>query len=100
MDLPEMRYTYADGRKASEFIIRDGIECRYVQSPNGVGGWYTRKGLALTQNCSISNGQEEDGQGGQGDGRVQAGNTTHRQARTRKGANRQEPEAGDSHCTI
>jgi hypothetical protein len=100
MDLPELRYTYVDGRKASEFIIHDGIECRYVQSPSGVGGWYTRKGLALTQNCPIDNGQKEDGQGGQSDGGVQAGNAAYRQARTRKGTDRQEPEAGDRHCTI
>jgi hypothetical protein len=101
MDLPELRYSYADGRKASEFIIRDGIECRYVQSADGNGGWYTRKGLALTQNCSINNGQEkEGGQGRQGDERVQAGNAAHRQARARKGASGQEPQASDSHCSI
>lgn len=99
MDLPELKYHYADGRKASEFMLRDGIDCRYVEHPGGYGAWYTRAGLALTQCCTISNGKEE-GQGGEGDGRVQAGDTAHRQARPRKGSNRQEPEAGDSHCTI
>ena len=99
MDLPNLRYSYADGRKASEFIWRDGIECRYVEHPDGFGAWYTRAGLALTQGCSIGDGEKE-GQGGEGNERVQAGNTTHRQARTGKGSNRQKPEAGDRHCSL
>ena len=99
MDLPNLKYTYADGRKASEFIVRDGVECRYVEQPDGSGAWYTRAGLALTQGCSIGDGEEE-GQGREGDGRVQAGNTTHRQARTRQGRQGDKPEAGHSHCSI
>ena len=99
MDLPSLKYKYVDGRKASEFIIRDGIECRYVEHPDGFGAWFTRDGLALTQGCSIGNGEKE-GQGSEGDGRVQARNASHRQARTGKRSNRQEPEAGNSHCTI
>lgn len=74
MDLPNLKYTYADGRKASEFIVRDGVECRYVEQPDGSGAWYTRAGLALTQGCSIGDGEEE-GQGREGDGRVQTKNT-------------------------
>lgn len=101
MDLPELKYHYADGRRASEFMLRDGIDCRYIEHPGGYGAWYTRAGLALTQGCTISNGpQEEDRQGGEGDGRIQAGNTAHRQDRTGKGSNRQKPEAGDRHCSL
>ena len=99
MDLPELRYSYVDGRKASEFIIRDGIECRYVEHPDGFGAWYTRDGLALTQGCSIGNGEKE-GQGSEGDGRVQAGDTPKRKARTRQGSKGKKPQASDSHCAI
>jgi hypothetical protein len=60
MDLPNLKYTYADGRKASEFIVHDGVECRYVEQPDGSGAWYTRSGLALTQGCSIGDGEEEE----------------------------------------
>ena len=100
MDLPELRYSYVDGRKASEFIIHDGMECRYVLHPNGFGAWYTRGGLALTQGFSTSHGKEEDRQGSQGDGRVQAGDTPERQAGTRQGSKGKKPQAGDSHCAI
>ena len=40
MDQPVLKYTYADGRKASEFELRNGAEVRYVQQPDGTGGWY------------------------------------------------------------
>ena len=100
MDLPELRYSYVDGRKASEFIIHDGMECRYVLHPNGFGAWYTRSGLALTEGFSTSHGKEEIGQSGQSDGRVQAGDTSKRQARTRQGSKGGKPQAGDSHCAI
>ena len=64
-------------------------------------GWATADGVSLLSGVTEwrPNGQEE-GQGSQGDGRVQARNAANRQARPRQRAKSQKPETGDSHCTI
>ena len=103
MDLPSLKYTYADGRKASEFMLRDGIEMRYVQQPDGNGTWHNRAGLALTQLMDASHGQEANQSGQesrQGDVGVQSRNTEKRQARSRQGSKGQKPQAGNRNCPI
>jgi len=51
MDQLALKYTYADGRKASEFELRDGAEVRYVQQPDGTDGWYDRTGVMVASNA-------------------------------------------------
>ena len=86
----ELRYSYVDGRKASDFVDHNGIEARLVQYPDGSTAWLDRLGVPLTE-TPTDHGQEENGQGGQGDGRIQERNPAHREARPRKGSNRQKP---------
>lgn len=90
----DLRYTYTDGRRSTDFMLQDGIEARYIQHPDGTAGWYDRSGVALVQLPVNGNGQEDDRspeESGQGDGRVQTGNTAKRQARSRQGSKGQKP---------
>lgn len=90
----DLKYTYLDGRKTTEFMLHDGIEARYVQHPDGTSGWYDRKGVALEQIPAAANGQETDSspkEGEQGDVRVQSRNTPKRQTRPRQGSKGQKP---------
>ena len=90
----DLKYTYANGRKATEFMLHDGIEARYVLHPDGSSGWYDRQGLALVQPSVADDGQENDGspeESGQSDERVQSRNTQKRQTRTRQGSKGQKP---------
>lgn len=91
----DLRYSYVDGRKASDFVDLDGTEARLVQYPDGSTAWLDRSGVTLSQ-TPVDHGQEEDRQGGEGDGGIQTRNTANRQARTRKGTKGQKQEAGDS----
>ena len=90
----DLKYTYVDGRRATEFMMRDGMEARYVLQPDGTGMWYSRAGLALPQLCDAVDGQEE-GQGSEGDGRVQAGHIEDRQTRPRQRRKGQKPQASN-----
>ena len=96
----DLKYTYVDGRRATEFMVRDGIEARYVLHSDGAGMWYSRAGLALPQLCDATDGEEEAGQGSQGDGRVQARHIEDRQTRPRQRRKGQKPQAGDSDSAI
>ena len=49
---PELKYTYVDGRKASEFMLHDGIEARYVVHPDGQSGWYDRAGVMVASDAT------------------------------------------------
>jgi hypothetical protein len=49
---PELKYTYVDGRKASEFMLHDGIEARYVVHPDGQSGWYDRAGVIVASDAT------------------------------------------------
>ena len=95
-----LKYTYIDGRRATEFMVRNGIEARYVLQPDGTGMWYSRAGLALPQLCDATDGQEETGQGSEGDGRVQARHIEDRQTRPRQRRKGQKPQASDSDSAI
>lgn len=90
----DLKYTYIDGRKATDFMLHDGIEARYVEYPDGTSGWYDRRGLALEQRLADTDGQENDRspeESGQSDERVQSRNAQKRQARTRQGSKGQKP---------
>jgi hypothetical protein len=52
MSSPELKYTYVDGRKASEFMLHDGIEARYVVHPDGQSGWYDRTGVMVASDAT------------------------------------------------
>ena len=87
MEQLTLKYTYADGRKASEFepLQIDGqtIDARYVQQPDGTAGWFDRQGLGLnypstTDGKKTNQSRKESRQGDEG---VQRGNAAQRQAR-------------------
>lgn len=93
----DLRYSYVDGRKASDFVDHNGTEARLVQYPDGSTAWLDRSGVPLIETL-VDDAQKEDGQGGEGNGGVQARHSTYRQAGTRKRSKSQKPEAGDSDC--
>ena len=87
MEQLTLKYTYTDGRKASEFVPAQingqTVEARYVQQPDGTAGWFDRQGLRLNY-PSTTDGKEtnESGQEGQqGNEGVQSGHAAQRQAR-------------------
>jgi hypothetical protein len=79
---PELKYTYVDGRKASEFMLHDGIEARYVVHPDGQSGWYDRTGTL------ISNDATKAGQVSGSDLRKHPQGDQGRQATKASGSNR------------
>ena len=98
MDLPSLRHFRNTG------IYSDPVEVlvgeAWVQAVYTDKGWATADGLSLLTGIQEwRNGKEEE-QGGEGDGRVQAGDTPKRQARTRQGAKSQKPQAGNRNCPI
>lgn len=106
MATPELRYTYTDGRMASDFIAYEVgeaiVDARLMQYPDGSQIWLDRRGLKLAE-MQQPNGQETNQsatEGRQGDGRVQGRNAEKRQARPRQGSKGKKPEAGNSHCII
>lgn len=87
MEQLTLKYTYADGRKASEFepLQIDGqtIDARYVQQPDGTAAWFDRQGLRLnyppaTDGKETNQSRKESRQSNEG---VQGGNVAQRQAR-------------------
>lgn len=101
MDLPSLRHFRNEG---IYFISSDPVEALHGEA--WVPAIYTDKGWATANGSTLltgieewRNGQEE-GQGSQGDGRVQTGNTSKRQTRPRQGSKGKKPQAGNSHCSI
>jgi hypothetical protein len=97
MEQLTLKYTYADGRKASEFepLRIDGqtIDARYVQQPDGTAAWFDRQGLRLnylpaTNGKETNQSREEDRQGNE---RVQSGNAAKRQTGSRQGTKGKKP---------
>jgi len=89
---PELKYTYVDGRKASEFMLHDGIEARYVVHPDGQGGWYDRAGVMVASDATEA-GQvsgSDLGKHPQGD---QSGQVAKAGGSNRVRKSRQKPEA-------
>ncbi len=86
MDLPSLRHFRNEG---IYFISSDLVEALHGEA--WVPAIYTDKGWATADGSTLLTGIEEwrdgqeEGQGSQGDGRVQAGNTSKRQARSRQG---------------
>ena len=56
MTSPELKYTYADGRKASEFVDcmagEAVIDARLIQHPDGTRGWYDRTGVMIAADAT------------------------------------------------
>jgi len=56
MEQLTLKYTYADGRKATEFeSIQHGgqpIDARYIEKPDGSSGWYDRSGVMVTPDAT------------------------------------------------
>ncbi len=101
MDLPSLRHFRNEG---IYFISSDPVEALHGEA--WVPAIYTDKGWATADGSTLLTGIEkwrdgqEEGQGSQGDGRVQAGDTPKRQARSRQGSKGKKPQAGNSHCSI
>ena len=98
MDLPSLRHFRNTG------IYSDPVEAlvgeAWVPAVYTDKGWATADGASLLTDIQEWRDGKEDGQGGQGDGRVQAGNTQKRQARSRQGSKGQKPQAGNRNCPI
>ena len=98
MDLPSLRHFRNTG------IYSDPVEAlvgeAWVQAVYTDKGWATADGLSLLTGIQEWRNGKEEGQGGEGDGRVQAGDTPKRQTRTRQGAKGQKPQAGNRNCPI
>ena len=98
MDLPSLRHFRSTG------IYSDPVEAlvgeAWVQAVYTDKGWATADGLSLLTSIQEWRNGKEEGQGGEGDGRVQAGDTPKRQARTRQGTKSQKPQAGNRNCPI
>jgi len=99
---PDLRYSYIDGRMASDFVpyeIGEAIiDARLVRYQDGTEAWLDRSGLRLAEQ-HYNNGQETN-QGSQGDEGIQGGHTANRQAGTRQRSKGKKPEASNSHCAI
>lgn len=94
MDLPSLRHFRSTG------IYSDAVEALVGEA--WVQAVYTDKGWATADGANLLTGIQEwrNGKGGESDGRVQAGDTPKRQARTRQGAKGQKPQAGNRNCPI
>ena len=101
MGLPSLRHFQNAG---IYFISSDPVEVLHGEA--WVPAIYTDKGWATADGSTLLTGIEEwrdgqeEGQGSQGDGRVQAGDAPKRQARSRQGSKSKKPQAGNSHCSI
>ena len=101
MDLPSLRHFQNVGIYC---ISSDPVEALHGEA--WVPAIYTDKGWATADGSTLLTGieawryGEEDGQGSQGDGRVQARDTAKRQTRTRQGSKGKKPQAGNSNCPI
>ena len=98
MDLPSLRHFENRG---IFFIHSDPVKAlideTWVSAIYTDKGWATEDGASLLSGVTEwHHGEEEDRQSGQGDGRVQARNPQHWQARTRQRTKGQKPQAGDS----
>ena len=106
MDLPSLRH-FQNG-----LIISDPVEALVgeawvsavlCQREDGSQYWATSDMAKLPSVTEWRSG-EETNQGGQessqGDGRVQAGNASKRQTRSRQGSKGKKPQAGNSNCLI
>jgi hypothetical protein len=92
MESPELKYTYVDGRKASEFMLHDGIEARYVVHPDGQGGWYDRTGVMVASNATEA-GQVSRSDLGEHPARDQGGEVAKTSSGNRVRKSRKKPEA-------
>jgi len=88
---PELKYTYVDGRKASEFMLHDGIEARYVVHPDGQSGWYDRAGVIVASDATEA-GQVSRGDLGEHPARDQSGQKPSSGGSNRVRKSRQKPQ--------
>lgn len=102
MDLPSLRH-FKDGLIYSdlvEVLVGEAwVRAVLCRADNGDQYWATPDMVSLSPVTEWRHGQE-DGQGGQGDGRVQARDAQKRQTRSRQGSKGQKPQAGNSNCSI
>jgi len=101
MELPSLRHF---DNRGIFYISSDPVEALIGEA--WVAAIYTDKGWATADGANLLTGIEEwrdgkeEGQGSEGDGRIQARDTAKRQTRPRQRTKSQKPQAGDSHCPI
>jgi hypothetical protein len=91
MESPELKYTYVDGRKASEFMLHDGIEARYIVHPDGKSGWYDRSGVMVAADATEA-GQISGSDFGKHSTRNQGGQKSGSGGSNRVRKSRQKPQ--------
>ena len=91
MSSPELKYTYVDGRKASEFMLHDGIEARYVVHSDGQSGWYDRAGVIVASDATEA-GQVSRGDLGEHPQGDQSGQVAKAGGSNRVRKSRQKPQ--------
>lgn len=101
MVLPDLRHFENRG---IFYISSDAVEAlvgeAWIPAIYTDKGWATADGANLLSSVEDWRHAKEEGQGEQGDERVQSRNTPKRQARFRQGAKSQKPQAGNSNCPI
>jgi hypothetical protein len=97
MALPDLRHF---AKRGIFYISSDPVEAlvgeAWVPAIYTDKGWASADGATLLPSVTEWRHGQEEGQGSQGDGRVQARDTADRQARPRQGRKGQKPEAGNS----
>ncbi len=96
MASPELKYTYADGRKASEFMDYMAgeavIDARLVQHSDGTRGWYNRSGVMVAADATEA-GQVTGCDLGKHSARDQGGQKPSTGSSNRVRKSRKKPEA-------
>ena len=98
MDLPSLRHfrdTSISSDPVEALVGEAWVPAIYTDK-----GWATADGLSLLTDVQEWRNGKEEGQGVEGNGRVQAGDTPKRQARPRQGSKGQKPQAGNRNCPI
>ena len=95
MESPELKYTYTDGRKASEFVAYEVgeaiIDARYVVHPDGSSGWYDAKGMMVASDATEA-GQVSGSDLGEHSARDQGGQKPSTSSGNRVRKSRKKPQ--------
>ncbi len=92
MEQLNLKYTYVDGRVATDFMLHDGVDARYVKHPDGKSGWYDRAGVMVSTDATEA-GQKPKGDLGEHPTGDQGGDTTEASGGNRPVKSRKKPQA-------
>jgi hypothetical protein len=93
---PELKYTYVDGRKASEFVAYEIgeaiIDARYIVHPDGSSAWYDARGMMVASDATETR-QVSGSDLGEHSARDQGGQKPSSGSSNRVRKSRKKPEA-------